>query len=174
MKAYTKGFTLVELLVVISIIAILLGILLPNYFRVKENARVVMAVAGTKGLETAFKSYLDMYRVWPTAWADGPINDNIFKALRGDKDPTFNPQGIAFYEFASYTAYPLMDQTTAWDSWSNPSTNISWRAYRVMFDKNYDNKIDALPSVYRSVVVYSEGENRQDEQGDGDDIASWK
>jgi len=171
LKAYTKGFTLIELLVVICIIAILAGMIMPLYSNFLKKAKVVKALAGAKGLETAFKSYLDMYKFWPTAWADGEIKDDIFKTLRGD-----NPQGIAFYEFANYTNHPGMDQTTAWDPWSIPDDPIRgpWRAYRVMFDKNYDNKIDALPNVYRSVVVYSVGANSQDEQGDGDDDTSWK
>jgi len=172
LKAYTKGFTLIELLVVICVIAILLGIIMPQYFGVREHARAVSARAGAKGLETAFKSYLDMYRTWPTAWEDGEIKDDIFKALRGDKTTTFNPQGIAFYEFPNYTNSSMSQK--AWDSWSSPNDPTTWQSYRVMFDKNYDNTIDALPNVYRSVVVYSVGKNREDEQGGGDDVASWK
>jgi len=177
LKAYTKGFTLIELLVVICIIAILAGIIMPLYSNFLKKAKVVKALAGAKGLETAFKSYLDIYRVWPSGWADGDIEGNIFETLRGDNPQGNNPQGIAFYEFVNYTDHPGMDQTTAWDPWSNPDDPIRgpWRAYQVMFDDNYDNKINVNgQDVYRSVVVYSFGANSEDDQGDGDDDTSWK
>jgi len=170
-----KAFTLIELLVVIGIIALLLGIIIPSYNNIMEKAKVTKAKAEVKNLETAFKGYLDIYRVWPSDWSDGPINGVIFTALRQNPtDPdTDNPQRIPFYEFTSFTN-TSMDQTTAWDVWSTPSDPTTWQTYRVMFDKNYNNQIDALSDVYRSVIVYSVGKNRQDEQGGGDDIASWK
>ena len=166
-----RGFTLVELLVVISIIAILMGIILPMFFSAKERAREAKARAEVKALETAFKAYLDTYKVWPNGFVDGEIKDNIFKTLCGENvgaAPGMNPQKVAFYEFSS------TNTAAAYDPWSNPSDASMMKAYRVLFDKNYDNKIDAQPDVFRPVVVYSPGKDRQDNSGGGDDVASWK
>jgi hypothetical protein len=134
-----------------------------------------------KQLETAFRAYLDTYKVWPGAWpgaygAPGGPNDikgDIFKTLRGENISDMNKQEIVFYEFESYTNFT--DQTTAYDPWSNPKEDPStWQAYQVMFDKDYDNKI-SLPGelgggdAYRSVAVWSVG-NRDETNI----IASWK
>ena len=52
-----NGFTLVELLVVISIIAILLAVLLPSLSKAREQARRVVCASQNKQLATAFTAY---------------------------------------------------------------------------------------------------------------------
>lgn len=176
-SAFLRGFTLLELLVVISIIAILAGMVMPTFYYAKRRAREAKARVMVKQLETAFKSYLDTYKVWPDAWPDGDIKDDMFKTLHGENPgtPPMNPQCIAFYEFESTTNYPSSYEFTALDPWSNPSDSSSFNAYQVMFDKDYDNKITINgKDVYRCVLVWSFGETRTNEYGEGDDVASWK
>lgn len=176
----SRGFTLIELLVVISIIAILAGMVMPTFYYAKKRARESKARAAVKALETAFKAYLDTYKVWPDGIVEGTayeIKDDgnpvkFFSILRGN-DADWNQQGIAFFEFESTTNYP--SQTTAYDPWSDPSVPSSLKAYQVMFDKDYDNKIRVPASVggddvYRCVVVWSEGDRSES----GNYVASWK
>ncbi len=55
----TKGFTLAELLVVITIIAIIAGILLPVLIQAQDTARMKVCVSNLKQLGVAFRMYLD-------------------------------------------------------------------------------------------------------------------
>ena len=56
-NSYRRGFTLVELLVVISIIALLIGILLPAIGKARDKARVLASSNNLHQLGIAHQSY---------------------------------------------------------------------------------------------------------------------
>ena len=64
-KNSTKGFSLIELLIVISIIGILTSIVVPAFFSVKNKAYLSKAKAEFKSLELSLQFYVDDYGVYP-------------------------------------------------------------------------------------------------------------
>jgi len=66
------GFTLVEIMVVIGIIALLVAMVLPNYMRAKHNVNEMLAVKTLNSLASA----LEMYRIDNDDYPEA-INDDV-------------------------------------------------------------------------------------------------
>ncbi|MDP2942731.1 MAG: prepilin-type N-terminal cleavage/methylation domain-containing protein [Candidatus Omnitrophota bacterium] len=52
-----KGFTLVEIMIVVAIIALLAAIAIPNLLRARHNANEAAAIGGTRTISTAAESF---------------------------------------------------------------------------------------------------------------------
>ncbi|EGW40349.1 prepilin-type N-terminal cleavage/methylation domain-containing protein [Desulfosporosinus sp. OT] len=64
-KQRQKGFTLVELIVVIAIIGILAGVMLPKYFSFTDDARKGVAISEAKSIRTIAETYYATFGHWP-------------------------------------------------------------------------------------------------------------
>lgn len=66
-----KGFSLIELLVVIGIIATLVALSLPNFVGARERARDAKRKAEMAQLRTALRLYYNDYAQYPAAYSGG-------------------------------------------------------------------------------------------------------
>lgn len=77
-KGYKKGFTLVELLVVIAIIAILAAIIAPNAFKAIEKSKVSKIVGDCKTIANATLQHYADTGEWPRFDGAGVTNNRSF------------------------------------------------------------------------------------------------
>ncbi|MGN6726721.1 MAG: type II secretion system protein, partial [Tepidisphaeraceae bacterium] len=72
-SARRSGFTLVELLIVIGIIAILVGILLPVAGRVRVAAKRTQTLATMSKIEQACEQYYSAFGAYPGTFDNGLV-----------------------------------------------------------------------------------------------------
>src|ERR1700744_5120756 len=73
MRNKQKGFSLIELLIVVAIILIIAAIAIPNLLRSKMAANEASAVGSVRTLNTACVSYSTTYGTYPTSLSNlGP------------------------------------------------------------------------------------------------------
>jgi len=62
-----RGFTLIELMIVVAIIAILAGILIPNFVNARAQAQTAACESNLRAIATALELYYADNQVYPTA-----------------------------------------------------------------------------------------------------------
>lgn len=62
-----RGFTLLEMMVVVAIIAILAGILIPNFTRARAQAQTAACIGNMKTIATALELYYTDKQIYPAA-----------------------------------------------------------------------------------------------------------
>ena len=72
-----KGFTLVELVVVIAIIGILAGMAIPRFLDATASARGAKVVADMRTIQSAEMIYFAKYSKYPTANTDTDFTDLV-------------------------------------------------------------------------------------------------
>jgi len=174
------GFTLMEMLIVISIISVLLGLLYGALERAQKFSRRAMTYTELKNIQTSFKQYFSHYSVWPdktqatsamqlTSGDDQGfiIDQTMARILQGvrtnnpEQMDAINPACIPFIEFARYSR-ESRNPVNPFKS-SNPVAEDTSRAYRVLFDTNGDGQITvpgsdadaAAANVQPTVVIAS-------------------
>lgn len=175
----TLAFTLIELLTVITIIAILMGLLFPAIGIVKDQARKAEAKAAVAQIAAAVKQYYTEYGKYPVAdygttsdvivgdMTDGKAqydNADLFNILRGkntgkNTDNTYNPRRVTFFE-----GKPVGDPKTPKSGFLDNAAGTGvqgafydpWgKQYNIMMDANYNDVIN-IKTVYSDFTEASQ------------------
>lgn len=106
-----KGFTIIELLIVIAVIAILVGIALPRFKGMQDEGKIAQAKGELRTLQSAVESYyIHQSNTYPTALSF-LTGATITPNLLGNALPTDPFNGTSNYGYATngsyYTAYSV-------------------------------------------------------------------
>lgn len=166
----SSGFTLMELLVTISIIALLAAILLPTINTVIARSEKAEARAEVHAIATSIQAYYNEYSKLPISSGHGGSDVNLqgnsskatLKALMG-YDVDMNPREIPFLK--SQTEVVTGNEGEFLDPWDNQ--------YGIVIDASYDGKVTMNGNDVNDIcVVYSWGPDASNNSGGGDDITS--
>lgn len=167
-----RGFTLVELLVVIAVLGILAGILLPAATRAIEKGRVAKARSELDSIVSAVKAFYGEYGRMPVSSGNGKGDfssadkTEILEVLKAD---------TAAGKKVNTKEIPFLDVRIGTDPWGN--------AYVILLDCNFDDTIEKKTDetmlsndLKTKVAAYSKGKNGK---ADGhaakkaDDVTTW-
>ena len=106
-KAFKRGFTLIEIMLVVLIIGILLAIAVPNFVKARESSRTKACVANLKQIQSAKEQWaMDQrqpgtaspgagvlygagnYIPGPATGPTGPAGNSVYNILNVDANPT--------------------------------------------------------------------------------------
>jgi prepilin-type N-terminal cleavage/methylation domain-containing protein len=112
-----KAFTLVELLVVMSIIGILMGLLLPAVQAVRETARRTQCANNVRQLTLAAQNYESIQKMFP------PYAKSLYPpAGTIIRQGASGPMNVSWVVLLT----PYLDRPDLWNKWSDPAyTNKS-------------------------------------------------
>lgn len=100
-----RGFTLIEMMIVVAIIAILVAILVPNFVRARAQAQSAACEANLKEIATALELYQTDHEAYPDVTTLTNVTSseaNLGPYLRQTPIDPVNPAGFYQYETSNY------------------------------------------------------------------------
>jgi len=106
-SARSRGFTLVELLVVIAVIGMLIGLLLPAIQRARESGRRAQCANQLKQIGLAWQHHLDSFQALPTAG----YTSRTFVSIDHGRPGALDTQAAGW----AYQILPFLEQIATWE-----------------------------------------------------------
>jgi len=105
MKTNRKGFTLIELMVVIAIIIILAAIAIPNYINMTKRAQQSKATSDAAVIATALEVYHTDYNEYPASLTFDPATTNTtgLLVMGDDTSSVYDTTKVAYLTSAIVT-----------------------------------------------------------------------
>jgi type II secretion system protein G len=100
-----RGFTLIEMMIVVAIIAILVAILVPNFMRARAQAQSAACEANLKEIATALELYQTDHQAYPDVTSLTNVTNtepNLGAYLRQTPIDPVAPNGYYQYETSGY------------------------------------------------------------------------
>ena len=180
-----RAFTLIEILVVMTLIAILMGIGYPAFTSVMEQARKTQAKNEEQQIVAAVNAYYTDYGKYPlpagtatdtTYGFGGTSNGELFYTLRAVNGGTMNAANAANPRAIVFIQPPVSkDQTTPrsgiqittsiwYDPWGSP--------YNIAVDGNYNNIVRA-PNYTDLAATYATATDGSGDVGVRTGVIAW-
>jgi prepilin-type N-terminal cleavage/methylation domain-containing protein len=117
-----RGFTLLEMMVVVAIVAILAGILIPNFTRARAQAATSACMANEKTIATALELYYTDHQNYP---ASGSVDSTFVSGMTGymNQIPIDPAAGSSkYYAYATTTTGGVTTYTITCPGAHDPNT----------------------------------------------------
>lgn len=161
-RAHAAGFTLIEMMVVISIIAVLAALVLGALSAARTQSKVQLTEAKMSMLDAKIKEYERDFGDWPDSkGVDGRAGgEALLEALLTEEQngPYIARKEMTLGDLDNNSHDEILD------AWGKPFHYIHFRHY------------DSEPPNRDSFRLYSAGPDKQydPENPDSDDIVNWK
>lgn len=128
-----RAFTLVELLVVISIIGVLMGLLLPAVQNARERGRQAQCSNNLRNIGVAFLNHESQYRRFPDGGEDPTANSGASAARSCGDYPTCTKPNLAGNQNWGwgYQILPFIEQEPLWKT--SPDAEVPKKAVPIYF-----------------------------------------
>lgn len=123
MKKNNKGFSLVELIIVIAIMAVLIGLLAPQYLRFVQKSKVSADLSNAQSIATAFNvifaegSIKNGDTITNTHWSQAGITSQPeIKCGTGSWSVGIGSDGVSSVTIGGAQVWPTVQSGSSWDN----------------------------------------------------------